>query len=109
MFQTRSGNYHRLEFHSACEDASGWPRDEAEGVFWHDDGRAAMNSSASIRIADRVIARHALLDRDIGKHAKLLDVGTAHRIKRSVIENAYDRTDTLRFLNSLCPLAEKFG
>ncbi|WP_217316693.1 hypothetical protein, partial [Rhodanobacter sp. C06] len=40
-------------------------------------------------------------DRYIREHAKLLDVGAAHRIGRSVIENVYDRGGARRFLNSL--------
>ncbi|WP_168174118.1 hypothetical protein, partial [Rhodanobacter sp. C06] len=42
-----------------------------------------------------------VFDRYIREHAKLLDVGAAHRIGRSVIENVYDRGGARRFLNSL--------
>jgi len=48
-----------------------------------------------------MIARYAILDRYIRKHAKLLDVGAAHRFRRSVIQSVYDRGDARRFLDSL--------
>ncbi|OOG46445.1 hypothetical protein B0E52_04395, partial [Rhodanobacter sp. C06] len=48
-------------------------------------------------------------DRYIREHAKLLDVGAAHRIGRSVIENVYDRGGARRFLNSLLQLGFQNG
>jgi hypothetical protein len=53
------------------------------------------------KLADRMISGHPILDGDIREHAKLLDVGAAHRIKRSVIESVYDRSGARRFLISL--------
>ena len=53
------------------------------------------------QFADRMIARHAILHGHIREHAKLLDVGTAHRGQRSTIEADYDRDDAGEFLNGL--------
>ena len=59
------------------------------------------------KLADRMVGRHPILDRYIRKHAKLLDVGAAHRIRRSVIECVYDRGDARRFLDSLLELSRR--
>jgi hypothetical protein len=43
-----------------------------------------------------MIGRHPIFDANIREHAKLLDVGTAHRIKRAVIERGHDRSGVRR-------------
>lgn len=53
-----------------------------------------------------MIGRYPILDGDIREHAKLLDVGAAHRIRRSVIESGHDSCGAKRFLNSLLDARE---
>ncbi len=61
------------------------------------------------QLADRMVGRHAILDRYIRKHAKLLDVGAAHRFRRSVIESVYDCSGAQRFLNGLLEVSALTG
>lgn len=54
-----------------------------------------------------MVGWHSIIDGDIRKHAELLDVGTAHRMGRSVIESGYD-SGVRRLLNSLLNQGDTF-